>query len=279
MISSIKGTNEILDKYNLRAKKGFGQNFIVESGVVEKIAKSAKADEAVIEIGPGIGALSEQLIKVAKKVIAFEIDSDLIPVLKNELGHYDNFEVINKDILEVDLSELTDELLMKYGRVVVCANLPYYITTPILFKIFESTAKIDYITVMVQKEVADRFNAKVNSGDYNALSVITQYLYDVSLIMNVNASVFNPRPRVDSAVIQFRKKSHSYILNREAFFKFVKACFKQRRKTLYNNLKEVIEDKDNIQKVFSNCGYRESVRAQEIDLAGFIKLFEEFYER
>lgn len=279
MISSIKGTNEILDKYNLRTKKGFGQNFIVESGVVEKIAKSAKADEAVIEIGPGIGALSEQLIKVAKKVIAFEIDSDLIPVLKNELGHYDNFEVINKDILEVDLSKLTNELLKKYGRVVVCANLPYYITTPILFKIFESTAKIDYITVMVQKEVADRFNAKVNSSDYNALSVITQYLYDVSLIMNVNASVFNPRPRVDSAVIQFRKKSHSYILNREAFFKFVKACFKQRRKTLYNNLKEVIEDKDNIQKVFSNCGYRESVRAQEVDLAGFIKLFEEFYER
>lgn len=277
MIASISKTNEILNKYNLRAKKGFGQNFIIESGVVAKIASSSFSDDAVIEIGPGIGALTEQLALISKKVISFEIDENLIPVLDEVLKEYKNVEIVNKDFLEINLKEVVDRLLLEYKKVSICANLPYYITTPILFKIFESNASVDYITVMVQKEVADRFKAKCNSSDYNALSVITQYLYDVSLVMVVSASVFNPKPNVDSAVIQFRRKNVDENFDREKFFKFVKMCFKQRRKTLYNNLKDSIS-KEIINKVLLENGLKESVRAQEISLNTFIKLFENFKE-
>ncbi len=279
MISSVKKTGEILNKYNLRAKKGYGQNFIIESGVVKKIADNAYAEEAVIEIGPGIGALTQQLALISKKVLAFEIDEKLIPVLKDVLSEYPNVEVVNRDILDVDLEETVNGLLVNYSRVVVCANLPYYITTPILFNLFESKANIEYITVMVQKEVADRFNAKVNTENYNALSVITQYLYEVSLVMNVRADVFIPKPKVDSAVIQFKRKGIKDKINRDDFFKFVKACFKQRRKTLYNNLKEYINDKELVLEVLKAVDLSNNVRAQELVLDEFINLYEVYYER
>lgn len=279
MIATISRTNEIVKKYNLKIKKGYGQNFIIEPSIVSKIAKLSNCEGVgVIEVGPGIGALSEQLALLAKKVVSFEIDKSLIPVLKDTLSEYENVEVINEDFLNVDLKKVSDEMIKEYGKVVVCANLPYYITTPILFKMFESNTDIDSITVMIQKEVADRFSASVSSNDYNALSVITQYLYDVKVVMKVSKNVFNPKPKVDSSVIQFNKKEVIENINRDKFFTFVKACFKQRRKTLNNNLREFIEDKDIIESIYNKSGIDKNIRAQQISLDKFIELYKVYEE-
>jgi len=279
MIATAKKTNEIIKKYNLKIKKGFGQNFIIEPGIVEKIARLSNCEGiAVIEIGPGIGALTQQLAILSKKVVSYEIDKSLIPVLKDTLSDYENVQIINEDFLNVNLKEVSDKLINKYGNVVVCANLPYYVTTPILFKIFESDTRIDTITVMVQKEVADRFNASVSSSDYNALSVITQYLYDVKILMKVNKNVFNPKPKVDSAVIQFVKKDFIEEIDRYKFFEFVKACFKQRRKTLNNNLKEYINDSDIIENIYLKTNIDKNIRAQQLSLDKFIEMYKVYEE-
>lgn len=274
-IATVARTNEILKKFDLYAKKGYGQNFIIEPGIVEKIADFAKCDnECVIEIGPGIGALTEQLCKRAKKVIAYEIDTRLLEVLPYSLSKYNNYEIRHQDFLEVDFEEVVRECRKEFNKVVVCANLPYYITTPILFKIFESKCEVDSITVMVQREVADRFCANISTKDYNALSVITQYLYNVKMVMKIPKTIFNPRPNVDSAVIQFTKKEHKITVdNEQVYFDFVKACFKQRRKTLFNNLKEIIQDNDKIREILTQCNLSETVRAEAIDGAKFIELY------
>lgn len=281
-IATISRTNEILKKYNLFAKKGYGQNFIVEPSIVEKIAVLSKANKetCTIEIGPGIGALTEQLAKLSRHVYAFEIDNRLIDVLKDTLSDYDNIEICNADFLEINLEEIVEELNKKYGKVTVCANLPYYITTPILFKIFESKADITNITVMMQKEVADRFNATVNSDTYNALSVIVQYLYDVKVVMKIPRTIFNPQPNVDSSVVQFiKKEDKKSVYDEKEFFELVKACFKQRRKTLYNNLREYLKDADKAKLMLEKCEYKENVRAQELNLEDFIRLYEVTYDR
>ncbi|NLC97054.1 MAG: 16S rRNA (adenine(1518)-N(6)/adenine(1519)-N(6))-dimethyltransferase RsmA [Erysipelotrichaceae bacterium] len=272
-ISTKKRTNEIIKKYNLKIKKSYGQNFIIEPTIVEKIARLSYAENAVIEIGPGIGALTEQLCLVSKKVIAYEIDKKLINVLKDTLSNYENVEIINEDFLNINIVEISENLKKEYGSVVICANLPYYVTTPILFRIFESESCIDYITVMIQKEVAQRFNAKPSSSDYNALSVITQYLYETKIIMNVSNNVFNPKPKVDSAVIQFKKKQLEDNINRKEFFEFIKGCFKQRRKTLHNNLKEFIFDKEIIDNIYLKGNIDKNIRAQQLSLEEFINIF------
>lgn len=269
-ISTISRTLEILDKYDLRPQKKYGQNFLVDPNIVEKIASlSADKDHISLEIGPGIGSLTEMLAKYSKKVIAFEIDDRLIPVLKDDLAHLDNVEIINQDFLNVDLNTLSfkDEIIN------VAANLPYYVTTPILFKLFESDLKIAKISVMVQKEVADRFKAKVNDEDYNALSVIVNYLYDVHVLTQVPASVFYPRPRVDSTVITFVPKVERDKEFEKKFFKLVKLSFTQRRKTLYNNLRteyssELVED------MLKKLDMKTSIRAQELSLDDFMKIYE-----
>lgn len=281
IIASISRTNEILEKFNLRAKKGYGQNFLTDPRIVENIADKADCNDAcVIEIGPGIGALTQMLALRAKHVLAYEIDTKLLDVLAYSLEGLDNIEIINEDFLNCDLAKVVKDLRAKYGRVVVCANLPYYITTPILFKLFESEQQVDKITVMMQKEVADRFSAKVNTKDYNALSVMSQYLYDVKTIIKVSRNVFNPKPNVDSAVVQFSNHDKIEVNDQNAFFALIKACFKQRRKTLYNNLKEYLKDVKVAENILNKCGLTNNVRAQELTLEQFIKLYEVYdYER
>lgn len=275
IIASVARTNEILEKFDLRAKKGYGQNFLTDSRIVENIADKADCqDGCVIEIGPGIGALTQMLALRAKHVLAYEIDTKLLDVLAYSLSDLDNIEIINEDFLNCDLATNVKDLRARYGKVVVCANLPYYITTPILFKLFECEQQVDKITVMMQKEVADRFSAKVNSKDYNALSVMSQYLYDVKTIIKVSRNVFNPKPNVDSAVVQFAQHERIKVHDQKAFFALVKACFKQRRKTLYNNLREYLQDGQLAEKIIVESSLMNNVRAQELDLKQFIQLYE-----
>lgn len=252
---------------DLKAKKKFGQNFIIDSNIVEKIAKvGSDKDLLTIEIGPGLGALSEQLCKYSKCVDAYEIDKDMYEILLNELKE-DNFNITLKDFLDVDLKKYEKQ------KINVVSNLPYYVTTPILFKLFKSNLDINQITVMVQKEVADRFNAKVNSEDYNALSLIVQYLFDVKLEMNVSKNCFYPVPKVDSSVISFKPKRIRDFKYEEGLFDFIENCFKQRRKTLNNNLKDFLNE-DKINLIYDNLKLDRNVRAQELTLDDFIKMYE-----
>lgn len=273
IIATPSRTKEILEKFDLFAKKNYGQNFLTEPGIVSKIAKHAVVSDhtIVIEIGPGIGALTQMLAQVAKKVIAFEIDERLPEVLEYSLEGCDNVEVILKDFMEVDLQQLVNQY--PNDDVVVAANLPYYITTPILFKIFESNADIKRITVMMQKEVADRFSATVNSKDYNALSVITQYRANVKQVVKVPRNVFNPKPNVDSSVLQFEFKEKDLSVNEELFFEMVKACFKQRRKTILNNFGEWVKDKEKARIYLESAGIDVQRRAESCTCEEFMRLY------
>lgn len=275
VIATPSRTKEILEKHNLYAKKNYGQNFLIEPGIVSKIAAAAvTAGKCVVfEIGPGIGALTQMLSKEADKVVAFEIDERLPEVLADTLADCDNVEVVLQDFLNIDLKEVTQPYLDEGYEVVVAANLPYYITTPILFKIFEADAGISQITVMMQKEVADRFAAKCNTKDYNALSVITQYRCTVKNVLKVSKNVFNPKPNVDSAVLQFRFKENDPTINEPMFYKLVKGCFTQRRKTLLNNLFETIGDKELARKVLTDSGIDPARRAESCGLEEFIGLY------
>lgn len=274
-IASPSRTKEILNTYGLHAKKGFGQNFLVDASAAAKIASLAEADGAVIEIGPGIGSLTEQLAMRAKQVMAFEIDDSLIPVLQDVLAPYENVRIVHKDILEADIDAAAEELLAAgCSSIAVIANLPYYITTPVLFRLFEASYAFPLISVMVQKEVADRFAAPVNSPDYGALSVEAQYLYNVRRVFNVPRNCFMPAPNVDSAVVSFEKKQGDEPLaDRNDFFAFVKGCFKQRRKTLYNNLREYTGDPALAAELLKEAGLAEGVRAQQLDTEAFVQLY------
>ncbi|MEF9961732.1 MAG: 16S rRNA (adenine(1518)-N(6)/adenine(1519)-N(6))-dimethyltransferase RsmA [Erysipelotrichaceae bacterium] len=275
-IATPSRTREILETYHLFAKKNYGQNFLIEPGIVEKIARNAIISDhtLVIEIGPGIGALTQYLAEYATKVISFEIDDRLIEVLNDTLSEYDNIEIIHQDFLDVDLKTFCKPYLEEGFDIVIAANLPYYITTPILFKIFESEAGIQAITVMMQKEVADRFGAKVNTKDYNALSVVTQYRCNVKAVMKVGRNVFQPKPAVDSSVVQFTFKDKVDVVNETEFFTMVKACFKQRRKTIRNNYLEYIENKEKALSDLKLAGIDEARRAESLSLDEFKKLYE-----
>lgn len=276
-IATPSRTKEILETYDLFAKKNYGQNFLIEPSIVDKIARNAIVSEhtLAIEIGPGIGALTQSLCEYAEKVIAFEIDERLPEVLKDTLSDYDNVQVILKDFLEIDLKAFCEPYVKEGYDIVIAANLPYYITTPLLFKIFESNADIKAITVMMQKEVADRFSAQVNTKDYNALSVVTQYRCSVHQVMKIPKNVFNPKPNVDSAVLQFRFIDRGLNIDEEGFFTMVKACFKQRRKTILNNYGEYMQDKEKAKTILESAGIDPRSRAESLSLDMFLKLFEE----
>lgn len=276
VIATPSSTKAILLKHDLYAKKNFGQNFIIEAGVVEKIARHAVVSDHCVafEIGPGIGALTQFLCEYADEVVAFEIDERLPAVLADTLQDYHNYQVVLQDFLEIDVAKWVEQFQIAGKDVVVAANLPYYITTPILFKLFEAKADIKAITVMMQKEVADRFAAKPNTKDYNALSVITQYRCHVRQVMKVPKNVFNPKPNVDSAVLQFTFKQQSPLHNEAAFFTMVKGCFKQRRKTILNNYGEYLSDKEQARELLNKAGIDEKARAESLPLEKFLTLFE-----
>lgn len=263
MIASIGHVKKVMGE--LRAKKKFGQNFLIDANIVERIAKGAcNEDLKTIEIGPGLGALTEMLLKYSKSVDAYEIDPDMYEILLRSIED-ERLQVFLGDFLDQDLSGYKE-------KVNVCANLPYYVTTPILFKLFESDLDIHKITVMVQKEVGDRLSAKVGSEDYSALSIEVQYLYTTKLEMNVPRSVFYPSPNVDSAVISFtpaRERDFGY---EQGFFAFVKNCFRMRRKTLRNNLKDLC-DPVTFEEACVKAGIDPSVRPQQLTLDNCLDLY------
>ena len=275
-IATPSRTKEILAKHDVFAKKNYGQNFLIEPSVVEKIARSAIGEKKCVafEIGPGIGALTQYLCEYAQEVVCFEIDERLPHVLADTLSEYTNVSVVLQDFLTIDLNAWVEKYRQEGYEVVVAANLPYYITTPILFKIFEAEANISSITVMMQKEVADRFYAKVNTKDYNALSVITQYRCEVSPVMKVPKNVFMPKPNVDSAVLQFRFKQRDKNIDEETFFEMVKACFKQRRKTMLNNFGEYLQDKAKAMALLEQANIDPKRRGESVSLAEFLVLYE-----
>lgn len=250
-----------------KAKKKYGQNFLIDANVVEKIAKIASDTNLLtIEIGPGLGALSEFLLQYSKQLDAYEIDKDAYEILKRDLTD-PRFNIYLEDFLDTDLTKYEGIKLN------VASNLPYYVTTPILFKLFKSKLDINKITVMVQKEVCDRFIAKVNSPDYNSLSIIVQYLFEVKQELIVKRSCFYPSPNVDSAVVSFTPKRERNFEYEEKLFSFIEKCFVQRRKTLHNNLKEFLNDEE-IEKIYTTMNFKENIRAQEIELCDFIKMCE-----
>ena len=275
-IASVARTREILKTYDLRARKGYGQNFLVDVSVVARCAEAAHAEQAVIEIGPGIGALTEQLALRSVHVRAYEVDERLLPVLRDTLQDYTNVEIILQDFLTCDIAASVRELKETYGGVSVAANLPYYITTPVLFSLFAQGRDIEWITVMVQKEVADRFAAPVNAPDYGTLSVESQYLYEVERLFNVPRTAFNPAPKVDSAIVRFHRRPETpQDEELTDYFDLVKACFKQRRKTIYNNLKEYLQDAQQTEQVLQRAGIDPGQRAQECSPGQFAVLLKE----
>lgn len=274
-IATIRRTKEIQEKYQVFTKKTYGQNFIIEPRVVEKIAAAAISDEnqLCIEIGPGIGALTQMLCEKSKHVVAYEIDERMPEVMRNEIAS-DHLEIILQDFLTVDVNQAIAQFRQPGQGVVFASNLPYYITTPILFKLFEAKEPIDAITVMMQKEVGQRFLAQASAKEYNALSVIWQYKCDCKKVMDVSRHVFWPSPRVDSVVLRFTFHHKYHYANEAAFFWLVKSCFVQRRKTIYNNLQNALKDKELALQMLEKAGIAPSKRAQQCQLEDFMRLFE-----
>lgn len=264
-ISAHAQTLKILRENQMKAKKHFGQNFIIDPSVVEKIARSADIqDQTVIEVGPGLGALTEQLAKLAKAVIAYEIDPDCVNVLTPAFEG-SNVTILNRDFLSVSADEVKAS-----GATRLVGNLPYYITTPILFHVLENLGSVEVITIMVQKEVAERFNAKVGTKDYNALTLILETLCEIKSVMKVNRAVFMPSPAVDSAVVQLRRRPGLSYQELKPFFDFIKQGFTQRRKTLTNNLKDVPD----LLKHLEALNLPLTVRAEALTLDQWRKLYE-----
>ena len=273
-----KNTIEILNKYKFVFQKRYGQNFLIDEHVLGKIIRSAGITEEdfVIEIGPGIGTLTQYLAASAREVAAIEIDDALIPILEDTLSGYDNVTVIHDDVLKVDLTRLAEE--KNGGRPVkVVANLPYYITTPIIMGLFENHVPLDSITIMVQKEVADRMKTGPGSKDYGALSLAVQYYARPELVANVPPNSFMPRPRVGSAVIRLTRheKPPVEVQDEKLMFGIIRASFNQRRKTLVNGLGNAPElhlPKEKTAAVLEEMGLSPSVRGEALDLAGFAEL-------
>ncbi len=274
-----KNTIEILNKYQFMFQKKFGQNFLIDTHVLDKIIRSAgiTKDDFVLEIGPGIGTMTQYLCENARKVVAVEIDKNLIPILENDtLKDYDNVRVINGDILEIDINKLVQE--ENDGKPIkVVANLPYYITTPIIMGLYESHVPIASITVMVQKEVADRMQAGPGTKNYGALSLAVQYYAEPYIAANVPPNCFMPRPGVGSAVIRLTsfEKPPVDVKDEKLMFKLIRASFNQRRKTLANGLKNSAElnfTKEEVEKAIEEAGFSPSVRGEALTLEEFARL-------
>lgn len=280
-----KNTIEIIQKYDFVFQKRFGQNFLVDTHVLEKIIQAAglTKEDLVLEIGPGIGTMTQYLAENAGRVVAVEIDSNLIPILKETLKDYDNVTVINEDILKVDVAALAEQY--NGGRPIkVVANLPYYITTPIIMGLFENQVPIDNITVMVQKEVAERMQAGPGTKNYGALSLAVQYYAEPYIVANVPPNCFIPRPSVGSAVIRLTRhgKKPVEVKDEKLMFALIRASFNQRRKTLQNSLNNSSElsfSKEEIGEAIEKMGLSPSVRGEALTLEQFAKLADALGER
>ncbi|WP_027964440.1 16S rRNA (adenine(1518)-N(6)/adenine(1519)-N(6))-dimethyltransferase RsmA [Halalkalibacillus halophilus] len=282
-IATYTRTKAIMERHKLSFKKSLGQNFLIDVNILEKIVHKAGIDDNsfVIEIGPGIGALTEQLALKANQVHAFEIDGRLIEVLNETLDPYDNVSLYHQDILEADLISLIKEKAAAGQEVHVVANLPYYITTAILMKLLKDQAPIDTITVMMQKEVAARMAAGPNTKDYGSLSIAVQYLTESKVVMDVPKTCFVPQPNVDSAILQLhrRKEKAVDVSNEDLFFTLMQASFGQRRKTIRNNLKREFEDRINsgqLDQLLEQAGIEPSRRGESLSIEEFARLANTF---
>lgn len=263
-----------LDENSFKFKKKFGQNFITDANVINKIVDKSGVDKEtlVIEIGPGAGSLTYKLVSNAGFVLCYEIDKEVETILKSNLAGFNNYEIIFDDFLKRDVNE--DLKKYKYNKLMIIANLPYYITTPIITKIIGDSINPDKMVFMVQKEVGDRFKATPGSKDYNSLSIYLNYYFDIKKVMDVSRNVFMPVPNVDSIVVEFNKKDElMYVDNKKLFFKLVRDSFKYKRKTLKNNLKGY--NLELVDKVMHNFGYNLSDRAEIIPINVFIEVANE----
>ena len=252
-------TAELVKKYNFKFSKSLGQNFLIDDSVPRDIVSGAEVDgeDLVIEIGPGVGTLTAQLLKKAKKVVAIELDNDLIPILEQELGANPNFTLIHNDALKVDFNEKSVKLV---------ANLPYYVTTPIIVKLLKDGYNFKSLTIMIQKEVAERMNAEPGNKDYGALSLLVQYYCNTSIVRKVPPSCFIPRPKVDSIVIRLDKLSEPKVKveNEKLFFDIIRSSFNMRRKTLWNGVKSIGPAKEKLEEAFEKAGVNPKRRGETL---------------
>ena len=276
-IATKSQTQKLLNEYNLTAKKNYGQNFLVDNNIVKNIVKKAGVTKKinVIEIGPGIGGLSQELAFYCKKLVCIEIDERFKAILQNNLSDFNNVELIFADFLSLDLKKLIHDNFERNEEIIIVANLPYYITTAILIKIFEEKddLKITKICAMMQKEVGLRLSAQKDTKDYNSLTVLTQYYCDTKIIMKVSKNVFIPEPKVDSVVVSFDfKLQNNKPLDEAFFFKLIRILFKQRRKTILNNLTVFTKDKEALSNLLLKINLSANLRAENLSLADIIIL-------
>lgn len=276
-------TKEIINKHGFSFKKSLGQNFLIDSNILNKIVDAADLNEqrGALEIGPGIGALTERLARQAHNVTAVEIDQRLLPILQDSLGDYDNVRVRHGDVLKVDLQELFREDFANVDKVSVVANLPYYVTTPILMKLLEEKLPLDNIVVMIQKEVAQRMAAAPGGKDYGSLSIAVQYYCIPELVCIVPKTVFIPQPNVESAVIRLklREEPPVQVQDEQHFFELMQACFVQRRKTIANNLKTRYfsgSDREQLEQLLAEAGIEPSRRGETLSIEEYGRLSDVF---
>jgi len=283
-LCDIKTIKQIMAMFSLNFRKEFGQNFLTNISVVEDIADNCcdNAHSTILEIGPGIGSLTRELAERYENVVALEIDHGLIPVLKYTLGDYRNVTVINEDVMKADLSEILSPYFEK-GPVSVCANLPYYITTPILMKLLESGLPFENITIMIQSEVADRLCAPAGGKNCGAITAVLNYYGEPEKLFTVKADNFIPAPKVDSSVVRIRLHQNKPVkpLDEQTFFRTIRAAFEQRRKTLPNALSAVFNEisKEDITEIIVNCGHSPTIRGEKLSVADFCLLSDKLYEQ
>lgn len=282
-LTSPRTIKYIMEKYGFRFSKSLGQNFIIDSNVLDRILEGSELSEEdyILEIGPGIGVMTQVLCESCAKVVSIEIDSALIPVLEETVGEFDNLKVIHNDVLKVDLKALF-EAEFKERRPKLIANLPYYVTTPIIMKFLEERIPVTDLIVMIQKEVADRMMARPSTKEYGALSVAVQYFTEPSIVTKVSKGSFMPMPNVDSSVIRLKVRENPPVVlsDEEIFFKTIKDAFGKRRKTLLNALSSGVLglNKDQVRIVLAASGLEENLRGEALDINQFARLANEIYK-
>ena len=280
-------TKEILEKHGFSFKKSLGQNFLIDPNILRNITKYAELtkEHGAIEIGPGIGALTENLARASKKVVAYEIDQRLFPILDDTLAPYDNVKIIHNDVLKADVGQMIEEEFAGVNDIMVVANLPYYVTTPIIMKLLEEHLPIRGLVVMLQKEVAERISAKPGTKEYGSLSIAIQYFTRAEVVMIVQKTVFMPQPNVDSAVIRLLKRDEPAVKVKDEsfFFTITRLSFAQRRKTLLNNLTNGLpngkEKKESIVHALDRAGIDPTRRGETLSLEEFARLSDELFDQ